>query len=354
MSAPELSELRLTSDNLSPQPSVVSFLSEVNDLKKLELHAVTCDIMEFFNQNNYTFGLKHLVLISTDFIGTVSNDYDHVFLQEFIKEHAATINTLEMRAFVSPWCLNFLVKKLRVLRFLLLKVNCLIPDLALYTNKKPRKSVKNLILEGPYTDLEIITAILTLYPSVKTLQLNDFNIDSTLDLWGEIVEKASEICLELLDLSVSRIPTFNKPLIFKKLETLRVGYVNDWNDLVSFLLYNNKVQTLHINYIFRYQADVVNLKRLLESSVRNLHITAEASEIKRIYEFIEMIGSGNLISLELIVQSQVPKSYNFYYSPGNTNTLTADRLLTDIHVMIIDELAEYLDDSEDCIPDVPI
>ena len=96
----------LVSHNLRAHPSIILFLSEMNDLKKLQFRMTWS--VEYFKYTNYTFALKQLILISNSYNGHINTSYDDNFL-EFMMEHISSLNTLEMKASLSPVGLEFLM-----------------------------------------------------------------------------------------------------------------------------------------------------------------------------------------------------------------------------------------------------
>ncbi|CAG9805915.1 unnamed protein product [Chironomus riparius] len=340
---PDICSLRLSSSDLIAHPSITSYLTEVNDLKHLELHAVSCDIMEFFKYADYTFALKELNLVTSDYTGQINTRYDH-FFQDFIAQNTSSLNSLEMKALLSPASLDFIMKRLRNLRSILLKVNYLICDTSIYYQKKPRRTVKTLTLEGSFHSIDMIVALMALYPCAKVLSFRDSYMDFNVKFLSDVLRYAALICTELNDLSLTRLIPLQPELRFEKLEILRVGYVNDWNDLVTFLKMNNTIQRLCIEHVFRQQSDHRAMEMIIDCNIMHLHMTSDSYEIKRIFEIFDIIGSGNLFTLKLTVQSCESKSYNFHFSPGNNNSITAEELKFDTNAFIIDDLVDFLDD----------
>jgi hypothetical protein len=296
--------------------------------------------MEFFKQSHYGFALKHLSLMTSDYTGQISTRYDTYF-QDFITGIAPTLSSLEMRALLSPSSLDYLMKKLRNLRYILLKVNYLICDTSIYYRKKPRKSVKTLILEGSFHSIDMIVALMALFPCAKVLHFRDSYMDLNVNFLKDMLRYTSFICTELNELSLSRMILLNPEIRFSELEILRVGYVNDWNDLDEFLNNNYTVQKLYIEHVFRQQSNIDAIEMIITSNVMHLHMTADSYEIKRIYEIFEITGSGNLITLELTVQAYESKSYRFHFSPGNINAMVAEQLKFDTNAFIIEDTFQF-------------
>ncbi|XP_070500283.1 uncharacterized protein [Chironomus tepperi] len=339
---PAISSLRLSSSNLQANSSIISFLKEGVDLKKLELHAVSCDIMEFFKFSRYKFSLKHLGLVSSDYTGEPNTRNDHCF-QDFITERAMSVTSLEMKALLSPASLDWIMKRLRNLRQVTLKVNHLILNTSHYYQKKPRKAVKALMLEGSFHNLDMVVALLSLFPCVKLLNFRDAYMDLNIKFLSDVLRYAAVICTDLIELSLTRMICLNPELKFDKLEVLRVGYVNIWDELIAFLNTNYTVQRLYIEHVFRRQINRRAMEMIIKSNIMHLHMSADSYEIQRIFKNVQAIGNGNLITLELTVQSYESKSYTFYYSPGNNNINTAEQLIFDTNAFIIDDLAEHLE-----------
>lgn len=303
-------------------------------------------MMEFFKFSNYTFSLKQLSLVTSDYTGQINTRYDH-FFQDFISGHVMSLNSLEMRALLSPSSLDFLMKKLRNLRSILLKVNYLICDTSIYYQKKPKKTVKTLILEGSFHSIDMVVALLSLYPCAKLVHFRDSYMDFNIKFLSDVLRYAALICTEITELSLSRMSFLESDVKFEKLEVLRVGYVNDWNDLVGFLKNNYTVQHLYIDHVFRQQTDLRAMKMIVNTHIMHLHITADSYEIKRIYEIMEIIGSGNLYTMELTAQSNGSKKYHFSFSLGSINAITAKELKFDTNAFIIDDLVNYLDEMNE-------
>lgn len=299
--------------------------------------------MEFFKFSNYTFSLKQLSLVTSDYTGQINTKYDHSF-QDFISGHVMSLNSLEMRALLSPSSLDFLMKKLRNLRSILLKVNYLICDTSIYYQKKPKKIVKTLILEGSFHSIDMVVALMALYPCAKLVHFRDSYMDFNIKFLKDVLKYSSLICTEMTELSLSRMIFLESDVKFEKLEVLRVGYVNDWDDLVEFLKNNYTVQHLYIDHVFRQQTNFRAMKMIVNTQIMHLHMTADSYEIKRIHEIMEIVGSGNLYTMELTVQSNGPKKYHFSFGVGNINAITAEELKFDTNTFIIDDLVDYLDE----------
>lgn len=142
------------------------FLRECKSLTKLELIAVDCDLMSFFTSTEFPFTLRQLTLSST-VRPKDDQSPNEEFALKFFNRNCSTIQTLDLQAPLPSKVLQFALKRFRVLRYLVLRLNFLPEDPNFFFQKLGKKSVKLLTLEGPYLNVNQTKAIFKLYPAIQ-------------------------------------------------------------------------------------------------------------------------------------------------------------------------------------------
>lgn len=161
-----LEHIRIVSTDLRQHEPLRNFLLECVSLIKLELHAVNCDLMNFFTPTlNFPFQLRHLSLVST--LNKIAHSYDNEDEAiKFLNQHNNSIHLLELQGLLPKNVIDFALKRFRLLKSLVLRLNYMPVDADFYSQKRPKKSVKMLTLEGPFLNVQQITGIFKLYPSI--------------------------------------------------------------------------------------------------------------------------------------------------------------------------------------------
>jgi hypothetical protein len=345
---PSLTSVRLTLSDISPCNQIMFFLCEHKTISSLELQA-NSDIMNFFEVvPNYGFVLKHLSLITTQYDEEPSSAYEENFLNFLRSSAMKGMKSLEIKSKVTLPVLDFMLKHFRLLKTLTLKVNKLPQNPQFYTIKKPRKSIKELVITGPFLDHNTIISIFMIYPAVQKLSLCDYNSefnDNISEILGDLLLHATEICHDLRELRVARMPSSMKhALKFKMLDTLQVAYINDMHDITKIISDNPSLETLIIDFVFRHQSNVSFLLALVQSGIKRLSICAEPFEIQSIHEFF-LFYKGGIEELVLMCEvKEHMKTYEFKFSQESSNAVTSSTLTRDINCSLIEELVQYLDE----------
>lgn len=344
---PKLSSLKIELANLKPYYELSAFLSACINLKKLELNAYSCDLMDLFEVMEYKFKLKQLIIETHHFDKEPSKEFENNFLK-FLKIHTCSLTSLEVRGSVTNDVLCYMLKKIRFMKTLVVKISFLPEDANFYEVKKPKRSVKRLTLEGPFSNTAPMTAIIQLYPSILELNLRDHNLHGNANFLSDFIVFVAQTCSDLVELSIVRMPTFAEgvEVKFKTLKTLRVGYINDVIEITSVLENNPSIKKLQIEFVFRHQSQMQFFTSILRCGIKHLIIKAEHQEIQMIHRHI-MWNTRELATLELqFYTGDDLKVYNFNFVEENPMLLNAisQKLIDETRSYMVDELVEFLNE----------
>jgi hypothetical protein len=322
-------------------------LQESLELKRLEVHAVNCDLMDFFTFQGL-FKLKYLSLKS-DTLSTENKNIETA--EEFLSLQVATILSLEVRAHLPKSILGILLKKCRNLRYFTIRTDILPVCDSFYIVKNPRKRIRHLNLEGLFTSFETLASIINLYPSVQELTLRDCTrYDLNLELNRKLIKEIMEKHLELTVLEISRMPhVIDCNLAFKKLIELRVEYVNDVDELVNVMTNTPTLMHLHIQFMFRHQSTEEFFNKLLSCNLKHIIIGAEPREALKIYKFVsavELKRAGRLVTLKIKVLAHFVGTFEFLFPMLENiehNEQMAEKLSFHVNGCEVEDLVKYID-----------
>lgn len=271
----------------------------------------------------------------------------------FLRHHT-TLNFLEIRAQLPIEVLRFAMKKFRMLKSLTLRLSLLPIDEEFYAQKSPRKSVKNLTLEGPFIDLNQIKAIFKLYSGVQALSLDNFFVDFSPDLIASVLELASIHLTNISELTISRIPFVPAHVTFKFLSILRIKYINSLEDITSFTKNAKNLRAIHVDFVFRHQLKQEHIDELLRCNLTKLCLTSEPYEIYKLYKMIEESPENSkLISVDMRAHAfNYFKCYNFRFKKtkggGDVNYQeVAEKMRLDMKDYLVKELMDTLEEGAD-------
>lgn len=349
-----IASVQLTALNLEQNPNYTYFLMQCKNLVKLNIYAIKNGIMDFFTNTSvfrFPFQLRNLSLSSPISYSVVPNNNEEAM--NFLKRYATSLNDLEIRAQLSLDVLEFLLKKLRLLKSLVLRLNFLPIDASFYAIRNPKKNLKKLILEGPYINLDQIEAILKLFPALQCLSLDNFIVDFSLTLMAQILEQVSRHCPDITNLTISRIPLLSENVEFNALTSLRIKYINSVSEIISFIKNARNLKELHVEFVHRNQLSKTDVDQLLMVKLSRLYITAEPHEAHKICKMIENNHEKTLEELEVRVHAfNYQKYYNFRYSNEANCQLVAAKMKDDLKDFLLNELLASVEGNYDSDDDI--
>lgn len=281
---------------------LIHFLAYQSTLESLSLHGNANDTGYFFSWPelvNIPFKLKRLSISASS--NPSSEEMDSAnseMMLNFMNMHTNTLEVLKIRAPIPQNVLCFMITKFRRLKELVITTDQLPNHPDFYQRTRPKKSVKNLRIEGPISDVEAIKRLTRYYPKVELIEICNADVYVG-HLIEEIVMFLSFTHKYIRELSVARLPS--SAIKFRNLRSLTLGYINNIATLLTFLANNPSVKRLNINFMFRSQATNELIAALLESQLQHLSITSEATELPKILEIIRK-NPKSLKRLTLISQ----------------------------------------------------
>ncbi|XP_037034911.1 uncharacterized protein LOC119073501 [Bradysia coprophila] len=167
-------------------------------------------------------------------------------------------------------------------------------------DSKPNFRLKHLKLCGLFVQPELIKAILTKFPSIENLELDDWSNTPSKNILKFVVEK----CPYLQQLFIPAISRIDCELKFSALKQLHIVYIqmNGMKDLVRFIEQNSSLDTLKIGLV--HIGQVKSICKLMDrTNLQHLSFAGNRKNLEIIIDFIRHNTPKQLKTLELSLRS---------------------------------------------------
>lgn len=300
-------DLLETANNESDTAYFENFLKIQKNLQRLSIKNENYFTFEPLIKNENKFKLKSFkVMAKYQGMGVIDSNWEKI-----LQFHKSSLENLEFRQFLTENLLEFIVKNLKINRFVIEQKRSsdsswIQPRFS--SSICPNLYLKTLVLCEDVTTVAEIQELIRLFPAIEKLVIKNWREQ----IINDIIVFIANHLKNLKHLEIPHLSSETPELTFPSIKTLQVNYVDNVNEWKAIVMNNPTIENLFVIWnhadLFSYEVLDVVSQRL--PGLRNLKFGPQFKTTKRINEMMKR-NCPNLVCFEILNQNE--ENFSFSY-----------------------------------------